>query len=370
MLVSICLPVYNGAKYLEEAINSVLVQSHMELELLIADDCSTDYSWQIIQNYAAIDSRVKSIRNDERLGLFSNYNRTIGSARGEYIKLFAQDDLMLPTAVATMAGALSTNLTAAMVACGKSASPDADSNEGSDVSVDASGQENLENVAKSMDLHNLAYSDANAEALHSVVHGTMISDEKHMEGLARGLNPGKLVMLKCLAQYRNLIGEPVAVMFRRELEEQFSRDYRSIGDLELWFRLLSKGDLFYIPEPLVTFREHAESRTSELLRDIDWVLDFPRLSRDYSQYLALLGIDRTSYCTRFLELAAPLVRDYSNTDSFFVDSLPPYKELAYYLLRRFPAALDGESNYRSVLKSTSWKVTKPLRMFKKKLKNN
>jgi glycosyltransferase involved in cell wall biosynthesis len=363
MLVSICLPVFNGAKYLEEAINSVLVQSHTELELLIADDCSTDSSWQIIQNYAASDARIKSIRNDERLGLFANYNRTIGSAKGEYIKLFAQDDLMLPTTIATMAAALFDNATASMVACGKSVSPGTESTS----MVPNAGDQ--ENVAKSLDLHHAGSADSKNEALHSVVHGTIISDDKHMEGLALGLNPGKLVMLKCLAQYRNLVGEPVAVMFRRGLDEEFSRDYRSIGDLELWFRLLHKGDLFYIPEPLVTFREHAESRTSELLKDIDWVLDFPRLSRDYSQYLALLGIDRTSYCTRFLELAAPLVRDYSNSDSFFVDSLPPYKELAYYLLRRFPAALDGESNYQSVLKSTSWKVTKPLRMFKKKLES-
>jgi glycosyltransferase involved in cell wall biosynthesis len=363
MLVSICLPVFNGAKYLEEAIKSVLVQSHTDLELLIADDCSTDSSWQIIQNYAASDSRVKSIRNDERLGLFANYNRTIGSARGEYIKLFAQDDLMLPSAVATMASALYDNATASMVACGKSVSP-----AGKNGSLSSNVSE-PEHLVKPMDLHRSGSDAPKGEALHSVVHGTMISDEKHMEGLARGLNPGKLVMLKCLAQYRNLVGEPVAVMFRKELNEQFSRDYRSIGDLELWFRLLHKGDLFYIPEPLVTFREHPESKTSELLKDIDWVLDFPRLSRDYSQYLALLGIDRTSYCTRFLELAAPLVRDYSNTDSFFVDSLPPYKELAYYLLRRFPAALDGESNYQSVLKSTSWRVTKPLRIFKKKLES-
>jgi glycosyltransferase involved in cell wall biosynthesis len=368
MLVSICLPVFNGEKYLEEAIKSVLVQSHTELELLIADDCSTDSSWQIIRDYAATDVRIKSIRNDERLGLFANYNRTIGSAMGEYIKLFAQDDLMLPVTVASMASALSDNTTASMVACAKSASPNVET---FSLASDSTNQVNavgVDNVAKSMNLRQ-SPDESKSETLPSVVHGTIISDEKHMEGLARGLNPGKLVILKCLAQYRNLVGEPVAVMFRRALDEQFSRDYRSIGDLELWFRLLNKGDLFYIPEPLVTFREHAESKTSELLKDIDWVLDFPRLSREYSQYLALLGIDRTSYCTRFLELAAPLVRDYSKTDSFFVDSLPPYKELAYYLLRRIPAALDGESNYNSVLKSTSWKVTKPLRMFKKKLES-
>ena len=155
-------------------------------------------SWQIIQNYAATEPRIKTLRNDERLGLFANYNRTIGSAKGEYIKLFAQDDLMLPTAVATMAAALSSNETAAMVACGKLASPDIESNAG----ADGQGNGNNEtNIAKSMDLHQSASGESEAEALHSIVHGTMISDEKHMEGLARGLNPGKLVMLKCLAQY-------------------------------------------------------------------------------------------------------------------------------------------------------------------------
>jgi glycosyltransferase involved in cell wall biosynthesis len=361
MLVSICLPVFNGAKYLEEAINSVLEQSHTELELLIADDCSTDSSWDLVQKYAAQDPRVKIMRNDERLGLFSNYNRTIGSAKGEYIKLFAQDDIMQPSTLATMVAALSKNETASMVACGKTVSP---GTADKPLLTKATDQD----AGKSTDLYNSTSHDSRSEGSYSAGNGVSASDQNHMEGLALGLNPGKLVVLKCLAQYRNLIGEPVTVMFRgRDVDERFSLDYRSIGDLELWFRLLNKGDLFYIPEPLVTFREHAESRTSELLKDIDWVLDFPRLSRDYSEYLALLGIDRDTYCSRFLELAAPLVREYSSTDQFFVDSLPPYKELAYYLLRRLPAALDGESNYHSVLKSTSWKLTKPLRMFKRKL---
>jgi hypothetical protein len=117
----------------------------------------------------------------------------------------------------------------------------------------------------------------------------------------------------------------------------------------------------------VTFRQHPESRTSHLLQDLDWLLDFPRLSKQYKHYLDDLGIERSAYCSRFLELAAPLVKDYASEDDQFIDSLPPYKELAYYLLKRLPAALDGESNYNSVLNSTSWKVTKPLRLLKGKL---
>lgn len=244
---------------------------------------------------------------------------------------------MSPSAIATMVKALTNNQTASMVACGKAMMPDP---------VIESDNGNKPPAPE----------DKPVEA---------VADSPHA-GLSKGLNPGKLVILKCLAQYRNLVGEPVAVMFRRQYQVEFSREYRSIGDLELWFRLLEKGDLFYIPEPLVTFRQHAESRSSELLKDLDWVLDIPRLSRSYSHFIGQLGIDRHDYCSRFLELAAPLVKEHCSTEMMFVDSLPPYKELAYYLLRRLPSALDGESNYQSVLNSTSWRVTKPLRFFKKK----
>jgi hypothetical protein len=97
------------------------------------------------------------------------------------------------------------------------------------------------------------------------------------------------------------------------------------------------------------------------------VLDFPRLSRQYLNELSRLGVDRADYCSRFLELAAPLVLEHCDSTDEYINGLPPYKELAYYLLKRLPAALDGEANYKSVLNSTSWRVTKPLRMFKRKL---
>ncbi|HEY9682037.1 MAG TPA: glycosyltransferase [Oculatellaceae cyanobacterium] len=352
MLVSVCLPVFNGAKFLPEAIKSVLAQSHREFELLIADDGSSDGSWEIINSLAASDQRIKVWRNHERLGLFGNYNRTIGSATGEYIKPFAQDDILNPNALESMVRALRENETASLVASGR--------NVLSESSGDLYGFGVGENGSNKK--------EEAADKFQSPVEITGESNEGHYAPLSRGLNPGKLVVLKCLAQYRNLVGEPVTVMYRaRHKEEQFSRDYRSLGDLELWLRLLSFGDLYYIPEPLVHFRQHEGSRTSELLADIDWVLDFPRLSREYLADLSRLGIDRTSYCVRFLELAAPLVEKYASTDSDYINGLPPYKELAYYMLMRLPSALNGEANYKSVLKSTSWRVTKPLRMFRKRL---
>ncbi len=320
MLVSVILPVYNGAEYLPQAIDSVLNQTQSSLELLISDDGSTDGSWELIQRYAGQDRRIKPWRNNIQLGLFGNYNRTMRKASGDFIKLFAQDDLLSPATLGTLSEALQNNRSAVLAACGR----------------------------------------------------TVIGDKQDARStsaaLPSGLNPGKSVIVKCLAAYRNLIGEPVTVLFRRDHRHmEFKESYLSLGDLELWLRFLELGDLVYIPEALVTFRQHEESQTQRLLSDLDWVLDFLQLSRDYADYLEELGISRQDYCSRFIELAAPLVEANIRTDPDFVDALPLQKELNYYLLRRLPSALKGEANYRSMLESTSWRVTRPLRLLKKKL---
>jgi glycosyltransferase involved in cell wall biosynthesis len=330
MLVSIILPAYNGARYLSAAIESVLAQTHQSIELLIADDGSTDGSWELIQEYAQKDSRIQSWRNEMRLGLFGNYNRTIKKANGEFIKLFAQDDLMAPTAISVLVNALHENPSAAIAACGRS------------VVEDPLAEKRTED--------------------HSAI------DTDKLTTLPQGLNYGHDVILKCLSEYRNLIGEPVTVMFRsKDRHMQFNENYLSLGDLELWFRFLDYGDLVYLPDSLVSFRHHKESQTQTLLLDLDWVLDFLRISRDYETYLKELGIARQDYCMRFIELASPLVESNIRTDNEFVDSLPLHKELAYYLLRRLPSALEGQANYQSVLSSTSWRVTRPLRIIKEKL---
>ena len=328
MLVSIILPVYNGARYLSDAIESVLAQTHQTIEVLIADDGSFDGSWELIQKYAQKDSRIKAWRNEVRLGLFANYNRTIKKATGEFIKLFAQDDLMAPEAIAELTHALHDNASAVIAACGRS------------VIEDPFSEKAKEDLA---------------------------CQDKPIS-LPAGLNKGHDVILKCLSEYRNLIGEPVTVMFRsKHRQMQFNENYLSLGDLELWFRFLAEGDLVYLPAPLVSFRDHKESQTQTLLRDLDWVLDFLRLSREYEGQLQELGIARQDYCMRFVELASPLVEANIRTDKEFVDSLPLHKELAYYLMRRLPSALAGQANYQSVLSSTSWRVTRPLRLIKEKL---
>lgn len=95
--ISIGLPVYNGAKYLEKALDSLCRQSFADFELILSDNASTDLTREICQDFAAGDSRIRYFRNDRNLGAACNYNRVFALARGELFKWAAHDDLCAPT---------------------------------------------------------------------------------------------------------------------------------------------------------------------------------------------------------------------------------------------------------------------------------
>src|SRR5215469_9423210 len=81
--ISVCLPTFNGAKYVRQAIDSILAQSFQDFELIVCDDRSSDDTPQMVRAYADRDDRVKFTTNSERLGLFRNYNECISKARGQ-----------------------------------------------------------------------------------------------------------------------------------------------------------------------------------------------------------------------------------------------------------------------------------------------
>ena len=100
-------------------------------------------------------------------------------------------------------------------------------------------------------------------------------DQSEQADVANGLSPGKEIIERCLRTYRNLIGEPVAVMFRQEVKSTgFNVQYHSLGDLDLWLRILAHGNFYLVGEELVGFRHHKHSETNRLLGEMDWVLDF------------------------------------------------------------------------------------------------
>ena len=98
--VSMVMPVYNGARYLDECVESVLRQSYTDLELVVVDDGSSDESWDILERAAAQDDRVVLHRHDRNQGHHVASNRAMALARGAYIARMDQDDVALPDRVA------------------------------------------------------------------------------------------------------------------------------------------------------------------------------------------------------------------------------------------------------------------------------
>ena len=95
--VTVLMPVYNGAKYLKEAIDSILSQSYADFEFLIINDGSTDHSLEIIKSYS--DNRIHLINNDENIGVARSLNKGIQLARGEFIVRMDADDISLPNRI-------------------------------------------------------------------------------------------------------------------------------------------------------------------------------------------------------------------------------------------------------------------------------
>lgn len=209
--ISVCIPTYNYAKYLPQAIESVCMQSFKDFELLIFDDCSTDNTSDIIQKYAAGDRRIRFLTNKSRLGMVENWNACLSEARGKYVKFVFGDDLLLSKDALVQ-------MIVKFVSC-------------PDLSLVCCARKIIDADSRELKLESPFRQDLMAE--------------------------GHTLIRFCLERQSNLVGEPTAVMFRREdARTGFRTQYRQLVDQEMWFRMLEKGSFAYICEPLVAFRRH------------------------------------------------------------------------------------------------------------------
>lgn len=95
--ISVVIPAYNAEQYLSDSVESILQQTFQRFEIIILDDCSIDSTWSIAKRFAALDSRVQAIRNQENLGIAGNRNKGRAVARGKYLAWQDADDISLPT---------------------------------------------------------------------------------------------------------------------------------------------------------------------------------------------------------------------------------------------------------------------------------
>jgi glycosyltransferase involved in cell wall biosynthesis len=95
-VVTIGMPTYNGARFIREALDSLLAQDFSDFELIVSDNASTDRTEAICREYAARDSRVRYYRVERNEGAVWNFNRVFELARGKYFMWAADDDIRAP----------------------------------------------------------------------------------------------------------------------------------------------------------------------------------------------------------------------------------------------------------------------------------
>ncbi len=113
-LISVVMPVYNGEKYLVEAVDSILNQTFTDFELIMIDDGSTDGSLSILQQYGQLDLRVRIISRENK-GLPTTLNELVDIARGKWIARMDQDDICMPNRLVSQIEFMHLNPTTAVL---------------------------------------------------------------------------------------------------------------------------------------------------------------------------------------------------------------------------------------------------------------
>jgi len=224
MKISICIPVRNGERFLAGTIDSVLAQTFGDFEIVLRDDCSTDGSAGVMRGYAARDTRVRILDGGgASSGAEGNWNAVLQAARGDYIKILCQDDLLEPDCLQKQSAVLddTANAGVAVVGCLRRI-------------INASGR------------------------VMPVVRGIRFASGRMGRGelFARIVRSGT-----------NIIGEPQTLLFRALAARRaglFSGAIPYLIDLDYWTRLMQHGDLYVIPEPLCSFRISRTSWSSAL----------------------------------------------------------------------------------------------------------
>ena len=216
--VSVCIPAYRGAEMLPATLRSVLAQDHDDFEVVVVDNASEDGTDRAVRPFLT-DPRVRFLPFTEHVPLADNWRRAVDACRGDFVKLVCADDIIHPRALSMQALVLRDDPTVSLVVSRRHV-------------IDDQGRI----LAGASGLHGLIGRHTGADVARAV--------------LRLGINP---------------IGEPNGALFRRS-------DYDAVGgwdgnhvfamDIELFLRLLTRGDLIGQSDSLAAFRVWPQSLSS------------------------------------------------------------------------------------------------------------
>ena len=207
------MPCYNHARYLAEAIESVLSQSFGDLELITVDDCSHDNSGDIILKYSLVDKRVIPILHEQNVGEAKSRNDAMSKARGDYIAFCDSDDLW---------------------------------------EVNKLDKQVL--ILESRRDYNVCHSDSIIIDENGATSGITFSS-LHQKGMTLS---GDIFHQLCV---RNFINVPTVLMRRQCVEDAgfFEQDFKYLTDWLYWLKVAKKSRFLYVGEILARYRVHSGS---------------------------------------------------------------------------------------------------------------
>jgi len=212
MKVSVIIPVYNGANYIKDALESVFSQTYKDYEIIVVNDGSTDDSEIILKPYMDTITYIYQ----ENKGSAEARNTGIRKAKGEYISFLDADDIWLPQKLEKQLKFLLSNPKYKMVFC-----------------------------------------DIKHSVRGSIIHNSYLHERKY-----RYVSSGKI--------YRNLLREcfiftPTVFVSRECFREVglFNEKYRICEDYEMWLRIAKKYQIGFLDEPLVERRRHGVNITED-----------------------------------------------------------------------------------------------------------
>jgi glycosyltransferase involved in cell wall biosynthesis len=234
--VSVVIPSYNHAAYISEAVQSVLAQTHRDLELIVIDDGSRDNSLEILQGFT--DPRLK-VMPQENQGAHAAINRGFHAASGEYLAVLNSDDAFHPQRLEKLLAALK-------------AEPDG-----------VLAGSHIEIV------------DDQGKAL-GVKHGYLDCPPWSLEDESRSFRVGDDLHAALLTE--NYYATTSNFLFPHRVFEQmgYFRPLRYVHDWDFALRLSERGQLLLLPEPLIRYRMHARNMIGEnqaaMIFEICWLL--------------------------------------------------------------------------------------------------
>lgn len=225
-VVSVVVPSYNHAQFLEQRLESILNQTFQDFELIILDDVSPDHSREIIENYRNHPKVSQIIFNEKNSGsTFFQWNKAILEiAKGDYIWIAESDDVAEPNFLECL----------------------------------------LDGIQSKSDI-NIAFSQSTRMNKDGEITGDWLNhtlDLKYSEVFNQPFVMNGVEYLEKYLVYKNTIPNASAALFRRSTYIAVGGaevDLKTNGDWDLWFKILLKGSIFYTPEKLNHFRYHNSS---------------------------------------------------------------------------------------------------------------